>query len=313
MATQKEVLDRQKEVSERLSGLVRTLSVSILAIDWLLLVPGKDGQQSLPYSIHRWVFFATGAFALLALTLDFFQYRASYLAVRKALANPAKISRRGRKTYAYDYDDAYYRRMFAFFRGKQWALVVSGLGITISILVGLTGCPSLFVEKRPTSSISSQTPVGTVTMRPFLAPERIGSIDGFASGDASHVLSIDGVSLDAKELNEIAVIFSKLEKASADGSHATLLLVGSTDRRPLGGLKRAKFEGNLGLARARAETIKNALLSRCKSKIAACVIDQDRIISLISGPLHTAEVTQPQSGYGEDRRVDIWVLWTPRE
>ena len=67
---------------------------------------------------------------------------------------------------------------------------------------------------------------------------------------------------------------------------------------------RRRFESNYGLARARAEAVKERL-TKCTPSIGA-----DALLALVAGPGTTpATPNADRSGFGADRRVDVWALW----
>lgn len=124
MATESQILERQKEVSDRISTQVRTLAVSFLALVWLFLVPGQDGAPRLPNEINVTLLMVSGAAAVGSLIFDFLQYLASYLTVREALsAKPDDAP--DDYEYGYDYDSFSYRVQSVFFWLKQVALAIS--------------------------------------------------------------------------------------------------------------------------------------------------------------------------------------------
>jgi hypothetical protein len=89
-----------------------------------------------------------------------------------------------------------------------------------------------------------------------------------------------------------------------------VLAVGAADRVRLSAAAKVRYESNAGLARARAEAI--------KKKFVECGIPADQILAIVSGPRNTPALTKNSAwdtGYPEDRMVDVWVIWswkTPR-
>jgi hypothetical protein len=145
-------------------------------------------------------------------------------------------------------------------------------------------------------------------------PERLGFIDGFKLGDERRLETSTGKGSDVSESSIVASMVETWTAKRKDGTNAVLLVIGATDRLPISGAKRRQFDANVSLARARAERVKQALLDKCRS-IAGCAMDKDQLIALVSGPLHTpsAELSSPASardGFPEDRRVDVWAIWT---
>jgi hypothetical protein len=127
-------------------------------------------------------------------------------------------------------------------------------------------------------------------------PEHLGYVSAFIPGKAE--LPDGG--------GERMTVICKQWKARAKDQHALLLVIGATDRVPLVSAARAQFESNFGLARARAETVKSTLHTECG-------IAAEQMIALVSGPRKTPALTpaaRRERGEGEDRRVDVWALWS---
>jgi hypothetical protein len=433
MASHKDILDRQKEVSDKISSQARTLAVSILAISWFLLMPGKDGLV-LPYLLNRALVIAAGTFSFLALAFDFFHYVFSYRTVQETLNSPlgaAPEPKGGSKetslSYQYDYKSGNYKAQNFFFKYKQVALVVSAVALVFAIVGSIFG-GALDLERaavisfeepsrlaldvaairqhieelaRNTSTLSPvdtsgvagealvlpvevklEGPPLTAIVSVFIVlvgsgvfllrtssttgkaigasliafstlsaggfalvkdlkienlvqvdvkklfeytrvavrqseipgPERIVSIEGFLVGDESRFLSPNGVE---QVLNSVKIVeaVDELKRRQSSGHQVVLLVIGATDRLPIRGAKNQQFEANAGLARARAEATKHALLDRCRQST-PCSLSDDQIISLISGPKNTPVNSEPLNptlttvGFAEDRRVDVWALWT---
>jgi hypothetical protein len=87
-----------------------------------------------------------------------------------------------------------------------------------------------------------------------------------------------------------------------------LLVAGSTDRVPLSAALRRRYESNTGLARARAEKVRERML--------ACLGPSAPVLTVTTGPLHTPALTgsEKPAGAGQDRSVVVWALWNvPKE
>jgi hypothetical protein len=145
-------------------------------------------------------------------------------------------------------------------------------------------------------------------------PERLGFIDYFRLGDEQTLEISPGKTSDVRDSTAIGPMVDTWMTKRKEGTNAVLLVIGATDRLPISGEKRHQFEANVSLARARAETVKQALLDRCRNT-PRCVMEADQVIALVSGPLHTpnAESSPPaakRNGFPEDRRVDVWAIWT---
>lgn len=145
-------------------------------------------------------------------------------------------------------------------------------------------------------------------------PERLGFIDRFKLGDERLFETPSGQTMAVDKSALVASMVDTWMIKRKDGTNAVLLVIGATDRLPIGGAKRRQFEANVSLARARAESVKLALLDQCRST-AKCELSADQVVVLVSGPAHTptAEHSPPatrRDGFPEDRRVDIWAIWT---
>jgi hypothetical protein len=91
-----------------------------------------------------------------------------------------------------------------------------------------------------------------------------------------------------------------------------ILIVGATDRLPLAGRTRARYEANTGLALARAAAVKDFLAGECWTK-SAKMPDDKNVLLLVSGPHNTPADDgnaqhRPPHGYPQDRRVEVWAL-----
>jgi hypothetical protein len=121
-----------------------------------------------------------------------------------------------------------------------------------------------------------------------------------------HIIRLEGFCLSSADLRqEIAnQIRESCGTRNLKDSHAFLLVVGATDNRPVRG---GPFESNFGLARARAERVRDILLGQ------NCNMPEHNVLALVSGPRHTdTQHDNPQSrkgGTAEDRSVDVWAFW----
>ena len=131
-----------------------------------------------------------------------------------------------------------------------------------------------------------------------LGPEHLGNFVGFESGKSAFAANVKG------SIEDVCIRW----RQRTDYQDGFLLVVGATDRIPLGPAARLRYESNFGLARARAEEI--------KSRIVECGVPAPRILSMVSGPRTTPERENqsiPDSGYPEDRMVDVWAIWSWRD
>lgn len=146
---------------------------------------------------------------------------------------------------------------------------------------------------------------------PAAGPEPMGSITGFVPGRDDQV---EGDL--SKAISDTAGRWIANRDRGRDG---VLVIVGSTDRTPLSVAAAARFESNVGLARARAETVKRLLLAEIRSKHTLRSQDtrprpDPEVLVLVSGPRTTPPVgagARPE-GSADDRRVDVWAFWNAR-
>jgi hypothetical protein len=145
-------------------------------------------------------------------------------------------------------------------------------------------------------------------------PERLGFVERFVKGDDVHIELPTRATIQAAQSDGVTRIAAAWLKGRSEGKSAVLLVIGATDRLPMGRTIGRQFEANVGLAQARAEQIKQAILAKCRALDATCDIREEQVIALVSGPRHTppsaGSHVDPPEGYPEDRRVDVWALWT---
>lgn len=124
MAALKDILERRKEVSDKISTQVRTLSVSFLAVVWLFLVPGKEGAPVFPFPLDKNLLLNAGLLAVLAMVVDYLQYAFAYLAAHDLIESTTKVTDdKGVESevtdYKYDDESAKYIAIKVTFWGKQ--------------------------------------------------------------------------------------------------------------------------------------------------------------------------------------------------
>ena len=199
------------------------------------------------------------------------------------------------------------------FDRRRWARAAGAL----SLLAGATFQGALIKEFKLDKLID----VGGVTLQgngtlnsggPKAAPGSrfgpvyLGSISRFRAGRAD----FDSGAFVADADRQIAI--DTLQRMCGHASpgqagampDSLLMIVGSTDRLPLNGPIRQRYDANAGLAQARAEAVRQRLATQCGSALAA------QALVLVSGPRSTpvAHRDDPSDGYPEDRRVDVWLL-----
>jgi hypothetical protein len=94
----------------------------------------------------------------------------------------------------------------------------------------------------------------------------------------------------------------------------TLLIVGSADRQRLNEAFNTRFDSNVGLARARAETVKHLILEKInaeKLSIAEGRLRDEQILVLTTGPANTPIIANKfncsDQALEDDRRVRLWM------
>lgn len=99
----------------------------------------------------------------------------------------------------------------------------------------------------------------------------------------------------------------------AKGYDGLFLAIGTTDRLPLRAASRTRYDANTGLAQARAAMAARRLLDTCKSADDA-KLKPEQIIQIVSGPRSTPDSAsgKTETGFPEDRRVDMWAIWSPK-
>jgi hypothetical protein len=134
----------------------------------------------------------------------------------------------------------------------------------------------------------------TVVAQP--AFELLGEVTGFPL--AKERPNGDGAA------RSIAAIRRKWCSARVSGREGVLLVIGSTDRIPLGPSLSRRFDSNVGLAQARATAVSDLLFPEGRPKA---------IIALAAGPSRTPDDFDPRTsaGYKSDRKVNVWALWQP--
>jgi hypothetical protein len=139
-----------------------------------------------------------------------------------------------------------------------------------------------------------------------IGPELIGSFPNFPLGSSL----LDTASRDVDR--EMARVLERWTAARKAGRSGVLLIIGSTDRVPLSPDSRRRFDANIGLAVARAETVKSHLLDRTKD-LKEIRIRDEQVLTLVSGPRQTPEshaTAARDHGFAQDRRVDVWAFWS---
>lgn len=148
-------------------------------------------------------------------------------------------------------------------------------------------------------------------------PEQVAAIERFKLGEAGELDRDVPDQIDVTKSKEVARAAQRWVDGRKLGRDGVLLVIGSTDRLPLGGAKERQFEANVGLARARGEAVKRGIIAAVRNQWAGLEPKPEQVIVLVSGPGQTprdgdTSASSKRSGYPEDRRVDVWAFWAPR-
>ena len=84
-----------------------------------------------------------------------------------------------------------------------------------------------------------------------------------------------------------------------------MMLIGSTARTQLNAQARRRYNSNAGLARSRAETVKEKIHERC-------FVPLQQMFTSVTGPAYTPDLNlgaPPSKGAEEDRHVEVWAFW----
>jgi hypothetical protein len=134
--------------------------------------------------------------------------------------------------------------------------------------------------------------------------ESIGSVEKFRLGSSD---SLEG-EMDDHVYRSLAQRWIANRVKGRDG---TLMFVGSTDEVPLSKAGQTRYEGNVGLARARAETVKYRFVKAVEHLAPKDVPHPGKMLVLVSGPQQLKDPGKDvrRDGTAEYRRVDIWAFW----
>jgi|GEM_PF-2705954 len=189
------------------------------------------------------------------------------------------------------------------------ASLLAGAGLQFTLVKDLKIDKPFSIEKlAPTIDLAIDKRLQGLS----LAPQHLGKIKNFELGEAT--IDVKGFAdrLSVAE-QELKFICDKWRDRVAAG-RGLLLIVGSTDRVQLAGQARQRFEANAGLARARAENVKEYLRLNCWNTTVANFDDRSDVLVLVSGPQSTPPVhgkldasAKPED-FSEDRSVDVYLL-----
>jgi hypothetical protein len=182
------------------------------------------------------------------------------------------------------------------------ALLVSG-AVSLANTFKIDTKIDTFFKYSPTNSPSPKSPAAALN---FVLKGSVRNFNRGCGGISKEAVSADKkclgqkiqyVDKDKHLIDDEAQASDKFYKAVCD-TKGVLLLIGRTDRSPLLGGLHSRYEANIGLAQARAESVKQALPKDCGSSIP---------ITLAGGPNMTPAHPSNRD-FPEDRAVDIGVF-----
>ncbi len=185
--------------------------------------------------------------------------------------------------------------------------LMTWLNVCVPVLSGALLFASVFLGAS-VAKPTAQVPVSNIfNVTNASSVEKLGTIAGFSLGDAAVPTAV------AANADAIVEIARRWRQSTAQGSKGSLVIVGSADRVALSDESRRRFESNFGLASSRADAVRRAILQECLRQDAGCTLRAEQVIVLASGPVLTQlpwSKLGMAAGNVEDRRVDVWVLWS---
>jgi hypothetical protein len=133
MVTEKEVLERKQEMSDKISTQVRTVGIGLLAFTWGLLVSDSAIARSIAEPL-KWHLLVISLLAILVVFLDFFQYVLGHETARKLIR---QMERQSTGEGQYDYGSRLWKFQYYFFYAKQIGVTVAAVYLLAVILTFL--------------------------------------------------------------------------------------------------------------------------------------------------------------------------------
>ena len=129
MPTIEKIVQDLDDTSSKIGEITRTISLSALALVWLFIAGGDD-SPSLPIKPGNELLLLSGAFALLSLLADYFQYVVGYANSKDVLTVAEAAEAKSAK---YNTDSFLYKLRTFFFWSKQVLALVSLVLLFIAI------------------------------------------------------------------------------------------------------------------------------------------------------------------------------------
>lgn len=133
MASEKDILDRRKEMSDKISTQVRTLGIGILAFTWGLVVSDSAVAKGIATDL-KWHLLLIGCLAIVVILADFLQYACGH---QVALRTLRKMEAEGKDSAEYDYKDPFWVWQTRFFNLKQIVLIAATVYLLAAIVTYL--------------------------------------------------------------------------------------------------------------------------------------------------------------------------------
>jgi hypothetical protein len=133
MASEKDILDRRKEMSDKISTQVRTLGIGLLAFTWGIVVSDSAVAKGIAADL-KWHLLLIGCLAIVVILADFLQYACGH---QVALRTLRKMEADGKDSAEYDYTDPFWIWQTRFFNIKQIVLIVATVYLLAAIVTYL--------------------------------------------------------------------------------------------------------------------------------------------------------------------------------
>jgi hypothetical protein len=219
--------------------------------------------------------------------------------------------------------------------GRGFAAKTTGM---IAVLAGLlTGAQFVLVKEAKVESIFSLKNLSLIVNWGSAQPSAVkkppedstrfgaqylGSVEKFRISGASIIHDDFDTDADFTAAQDALRNTCSKWQQLVDPTNALVLIIGHTDRLPLGGPTRTRYEANNGLALARASAVREQLAGKCWGQPPDAP-NPEKVVLLAAGPLSTPSILPPKTqisddcrhpeksrGFQCDRRVDVYTLAT---
>jgi len=137
MATQNEILAREKDVTDKISTQVRTISVGLIVFTWSIYNSAENTLAAAMRNVLAPLFLVVDILCIAALSADFIQYVCAKVSVENSLNQPIDAA-----------NDVYgYHTGWLSYKGQYWAfwakIVLCGLAIALACVLTAYGLAAL--------------------------------------------------------------------------------------------------------------------------------------------------------------------------